>query len=101
MQTRISTLIIASPEDTKRYEDSGCYSGLPEQLSFLAGDITAIAERVDVKGYDHVHLSISNQYKHLVRWQGRGQSGYHYPIGRVMVILNQADVLYPDRVTSP
>ena len=96
-----ASLIIASDEDTKRYENDGSYSGLPKRLSYLSGDITAKAEKGCQTNMDHIHLSISCTYPHLVRWTGRGASGYHYPIGRVMVILDAADVLYPTKINGP
>lgn len=95
MQDRKPDLILASDEDAARYRSDDSFSGLPQALSDLPLHPLAKEQRGRPKGFDHVHLSISSKHKHLVQWMGRAASGMHYPIGKVMVILNAADVLYP------
>lgn len=93
MQDRKPDLILASPQDAKRYNEAGSYSGLPEQLLHLKKHPVATAQLGKPTGFDHVHLSISSKHKYLVQWTGRAASGWHYPIGEVMVILNAAHEL--------
>lgn len=93
MQDRKPDLILASPQDAKRYTDARSYSGLPDTLSVLAKHPLALDQRGKPRGYDHIHLSVSSRDKHLVRWSGRAANGYHYQIGEVMVILNAAEQL--------
>lgn len=93
MQDRKPDLIMALGSDISKYEDAGSYSGLPDSLGALAKLPLAVEQRGKPRGLDHIHLSISDRDKHLVRWTGRAASGRHYPIGGVMVILNAAEEL--------
>ena len=97
MQDRKPDLILASEEDAARFWDAGIFSGLPEALSNLPGHPLAKEQRGKRRDFDHVHLSISSEQRHLVQWMGRARNGMHYPIGSVMVILNASDVLYPKK----
>ena len=96
MQDRKPDLILASESDAERYNADGSFSGLPEALAHLKKHPIAIEQLGKNPHLDHIHLSISSKHRHLVQWTGRGRTGWHYPIGEVMVISNAAHILYPN-----
>lgn len=80
-------LILASEQDSQRYSLAQSYCGLPHGLDYLSKDQTAKQERGKPRGYDHIHLFVGKGCEHLAQWWGRVANGYRYPIGRVMVIV--------------
>ncbi len=82
-------LTLATDEERLRYEKSATGSGLSADLSYLKKDPIAKQElgRTGWRGLDHIHLSVADDSPDLVQWWGRGGSGYHYPIGRVMKMI--------------
>jgi len=97
MQDRKPDLILASEQDAARYWNNGSFSGLPAGIDWLRLHPLAKEQRGKPQGMDHIHLSIGSKDRHLVQWSGRRSDGRHYPIGNVMVILNAAHVLYPEK----
>ena len=86
-------LVLASEDERIRYEQSSTGSGLPRELDYLRKDPLARQElgRTGWRGLDHLHLSTADSQPELVQWWGRGSSGYHYPVGRVMRIIQIED----------
>ena len=88
-------IILANEEETKEYEKSNVYSGLPNELSELKNHQLPqmIYENVfknNTKGAscDARHLSMaSRSRKKLIRWAARSESGYYYNFGPVMRII--------------
>jgi len=85
----MARLVLATPEETKILQRASIQGGLPDDLKHLAKDPLAIRERGRPRRYDHVHLSVPDTDFDLVQWWGRGSSGYHYPIGSVMRIVDR------------
>ena len=84
-------LTLATPEEAATYAAASSQSGLPDDLKHLAADPLAVQQRGRPRGYDHIHLSVPNTDQTLVQWWGRGSSGYHYPIGSVMRMVEFQD----------
>lgn len=47
----------------------------------------AVSELGRPKRIDAVHLSISDKRKDIIRWMGRGPSGFYRQIGRAMRLI--------------
>lgn len=88
-------LEVASDEEATEYKTARIHGGLLESLSYLTKDPLATAERGSSRSYDHVHLSQLNETTgpkgRLVQWWGRASNGYHYPLGRVMKMVKDAN----------
>lgn len=88
-------LEIASNEEAAKYKNAQVHYGLLESLDYLRKDPLATEERGRTTSYDHVHLSqlkeTTGPSGRLVQWWGRASNGYHYPLGRVMKMVKDAD----------
>lgn len=84
-------LVIAEANESEKYKASLVHYSLLPQLEYLRKDPVAVEERRRTLGYDHVHLSqlreTTGPLGRLVQWWGRSNTGYHYPIGRVMKMV--------------
>lgn len=94
-------LSLATDEESRIYGLARSGSGISEDLRYLEKDPLAVQERKQAKAlrYDHVHLSVPDTNDTLVQWWGRAYSGYHYPVGRVMRIVQDEDLLPPSVAT--
>lgn len=77
-------LAYATEEESEQYHAARTFSGLGADLDYLRKDPLAREQIRGIRGYDHVHLSRIDDRSQLVQWWGRGSSGYHYPLGKVM-----------------
>ena len=82
-------LMLANEAETKQFQQSGTQSGLPRDLDYLRQDPLARQSLGKPRGYDHVHLSMPDTNPSLVQWWGRGATGYHYPVGPVMKMVEE------------
>lgn len=84
-------LVLATEAETKLYNRARTQDGLPNDLRYLEKDPLAIKERSASRSlrYDHMHLSVPDTSRELVQWWGRASNGYHYPVGRVMRIIEE------------
>lgn len=90
-------LVLATDKESKAYANAGVLGPLDKDLGYLYRDPLAYEQRrTGGSNYDHIHLSVAcaattNVDQRLVQWWGRGSSGYHYPIGRVMKMTHVKD----------
>lgn len=92
--TREYTLTLASPEDEALARAAPGTDGQDSALKGLDRTPLARSELVDrrgrwPRGYDHIHLTrwVGTS---LVQWTGRRSDGFHYPIGRLMRLVEIA-----------
>ena len=82
-------LTFATQEETEQFHQAGTQSGLPLDLDYLRQDPLARQSLGNPRGYDHMHLSVPDTNHSLVQWWGRSATGYHYPIGPVMKMVEE------------
>lgn len=81
-------LALSTEAESKAYELSSCRSGLPRDLNYLHKDPLARSSLGRPSRYDAIHLSVADADPSLVQWWGRGGTGYYYPIGPVMKMVD-------------
>jgi hypothetical protein len=81
-------LTLATPEENAVASKAKVFGPIPNDLKYLVKDPLAVLERGRPQGYDHIHLSVPDTDPNLVQWWGRGSTGYHYPIGQVMKMID-------------
>lgn len=86
-------LTLATDDESEIYGRARAGSGISADLRYLEKDPVAMQERKQAGSlrYDHVHLSVPDTDGTLVQWWGRSHSGYHYPVGRVMRMVQDED----------
>lgn len=74
-------------------KDSGGTCGQGDLVAYLSRLPLARSEREVGKPWkhmDHIHLGLFNGTDYC-QWWGRAGNGYHYPIGRIMQIVEKQE----------
>lgn len=83
-------LVLADKAEIQRFTQSNGQHGLARDLDYLRHDPLAQQSRGKIRNLDAMHLSICDDDPSLVQWYGRGSTGYYYPVGPVMRMVDDS-----------